>query len=1078
MSEPTIQEILNRLLENLKSEDAVRQLDSLRELGTVNFSSDAIVRQLEKLALGENESVRTAALDALDLKTSQFVVSKRTLLIKNVRQILLDQIESWQEDGLIEPQRAEVLKRKYDFDIKSGKSITAPTSKVEFPAPKAVEPAAPQPVKTTPAPAVERASLTQTLLSETSIKIYLYLGAFFVIIAAAILAALVESARLPTLLMATLTFAGGAVGLRKRLPQPSFALAIVFSFLLPIDANVIADSLALSLRGNHIYWTLVFLFVAIIWTLGTWFYASRLFSFVAFVALLLAAFRFGNIFDASANWAIFSFAVTNLLGSLAIFALKKWKDTKFILPIFLLAQLVQIMLLFISLITTLGEDIVGINANADWIAAALTWILAAAFYAASDSLIPFLLFPWTAAASLSLLPWLVLSAFDATPPAILTGFAIWGSLATFTSEFVRRSERPAWTKYHFPLLSLSLPLFFTAICIGFGESTTLGFTACLGTAIVYTLANFIRPRWYVWMTALLAGVGAYFTFFALPFMEDVNVQFTYQLLGASLLLLIPELFFKQALSFARTWNWPPVALGTLLTSFCLVGALLSPLDDRTQFGNTAIILTVYALLFAGYALRFKQPLIAYGGTISLTLAIIHALQHFDRTWWLPALTALAILYCAAGFLLARREETKPWSPMLVISGLVLGALVSVVSVFTLKETGGWYALVIAALFVLEMFTRKNGYLEIFVESVLSIALILFLNDFQVEEFAFYLFGLSLLWLTCDAVFKLTFTFRKLELPIKIIGALLTLISALFLVTELNGLSATAVCFGVYTLFLAGYAWLHKEPLFGYASTLAFALTVYYTLEAVNFEAWIHPQIAVATLYYAAGFFLRRTGKAKGWDSTLLFSGLGLGTFVALLAPSQMGGLEKALPIAIAATFYAAEAFARKNVWLGFPANGLYLISYFAILSQLNVDEPQFYSVGAAALGLFQHYLLRRANQKTAAFIMGVVSQLVLLGTSYIQMVDTGELTYYFLLLFQFLAMLVYGIVVRSRSLIIAPIAIVVLATLTILYNALKDLSLVIIIGVTGIILLGLGILAVVMRERITNLAERFSDWDA
>jgi hypothetical protein len=48
----------------------------------------------------------------------------------------------------------------------------------------------------------------------------------------------------------------------------------------------------------------------------------------------------------------------------------------------------------------------------------------------------------------------------------------------------------------------------------------------------------------------------------------------------------------------------------------------------------------------------------------------------------------------------------------------------------------------------------------------------------------------------------------------------------------------------------------------------------------------------------------------------------------------------------------------------------------------------------------------------------------------------------------------------------------------VLYSALKDLSLVVIIGVTGLILLSLGILAVLMRERITTLAERFSDWDA
>jgi hypothetical protein len=42
----------------------------------------------------------------------------------------------------------------------------------------------------------------------------------------------------------------------------------------------------------------------------------------------------------------------------------------------------------------------------------------------------------------------------------------------------------------------------------------------------------------------------------------------------------------------------------------------------------------------------------------------------------------------------------------------------------------------------------------------------------------------------------------------------------------------------------------------------------------------------------------------------------------------------------------------------------------------------------------------------------------------------------------------------------------------------RDLSLVFIIGITGILLLAIGILAVVMRERITALAERFGDWEA
>ena len=1077
LTEPTEQEVLNQLLDDLKSGMTSRQMYAIFELGKINFSSEAVVRQLEKLALGEDSKVRTAALEALKLKTITRVAQKKSKENLFLRALLVKEIDTWESDGLIEPHRAEVLRRRYDYDFDA--QPEEPETDTSTVAEPAAEPAPihaqPEPA-TAPEPAAPpepRPSLIQVLLSETSIKIYLYLGAFFVIAAAAILAALVEAARLPVLLIATVAFATGAVLFKKRLPQPSFALAIVFSFLLPIDANVIAEQLVLSPVANEVYWTLVFLIMAVIWAFGTWFYASRLFSGAAFVSLLLSAYRFGGIFDATTDWTILSVAAANLLALFGVHPIKKWKDQKFAMPLFLLAQLTQITLIsfsFVSVMVNLFDS--GATAG-NWIASLLTMLLAASFFTISDLLIPFPLFPWMATASLYPLPLLFLSAFDASTPAMVTGFAVWGALAAFASEIVQRTGRAAWTKYHFPLLALSLPLFFTAVLFSFDYSDmAIIFATFLSAGLIYTIVNVLRPRWYVWLTALVFSLAGYFTFFALPFMEEANVHISYQLLGASLLLLVPELFFKKKFNFSRVWNWPPVVLGASLATLNILLVLI-----EFDYDKSAVVFGVSTLLSGAYALRFRQPLIGYLATISTTLTIVFSLQFYEHDWWLPALTALSALYYSAGFLLAREERTKPWGAMFAISGLFLGGLISIISAVMLKNTSGWYSLIVTVIFMVEIYTRKNGWLEIFAVSAASIALILLLNDFKVFRIAFILFSLSLLWFTSDVVFKLTLQNRKLELPIKIISALFALAASLLIIGLLS-LRDAAVCFGVYTLVFAAYAWLHKNPLFGYASTLAFALTVYFGASVMNIDKWIFPQIALAAIFYAAGFILRRMEKAKGWDSTLLLSGLGLGTFVALLAPLQAGGLENAILIAIAATFYAAEAFARRNVWLGFPTNGLYLMSYFVLLGELKVDEPQFYSVGAAALGLLQHYLLRRAGQKSSAFIMGILSQLVLLGTSYIQMVETGELKYFFLLLFQFLAMLAYGIVVRSRSLVIAPIAIVVLAVLTVLYNALKDLSLVIIIGVLGLILLTLGIFAVVMRERITSMAERFSDWNA
>ncbi len=1081
MTEPTIQEILNELLANLKSGDEARQMDGLQKLGAINFSSDAVVKQVEKLALGENAEVRAAALNALKLKTSKMVAQKRSNENRFNRALIVKEIGDWETDGLLEPYRAEALRRRYDFDSESVRP-SAPTP-VE---PRAAEPAREVAPAAPSAPRAERAprpTFAQTFLSEASTKIYLYLGAFLVIIAAAIWAIVRPEARLPVLIVATIAFGAGAVFTRKRLPLPSFVLSIVFSFLLPIDANVIDDSLALSVRGNEIYWTLVFLAMALIWAFGAWFYESRLFTVLAHFSFILGALRLGDIFDARENWSVFFISVANLLGLAAMFALKKWKDAKFILPVFLLAQLIQFILVFVAFFLNLGEAAMGTTQNADWLPALLTWILAASFYVASDSLVPFPLFPWMAAASLFPLPWTVLSAFDASASVQMLVFIMWAALAVAGSEFALRfglrqlegkdAPEPQFKKYHFPLLALSLPLFATAIFTGFDWNVPNGFAALLSVAFVYTLVNVARPRWYVWMTALLAAIGAYFTFFELPGMWELDIHIVYQLLGASLALLIPELFLKGEFSFGRSWSWPPILLGFIAVGLnILISLLVFDLD------KIAIVFGVSAALAAAYALRFNEPLLGYFSTTLLALTVVFALQFYERDWWLPALTALAALYYAAGFFLARRAETQPWGAMLIVSGLALGGLISALAVIILEPNGGWYALVVAAIFFIEMFARKNGWLELPAEIILSAALFHFLTDLEVNNVAYFFFGFSLLWFACDLALKYAFKeTRKLEAITKAIAGMLTVLGAFFVSQELAS-NYAALYLGIYTLFFAAYAWVYKNALIGYVPATFLALTVYFGLDAAGLEMWFFPQIALAVIYYAAGFILRRGGGAKGWGDTLLFSGFALGTLVAILCPTQSGGLEKAIPIAIAASLYAVEAFARKNVWLGFPANLLYLVSYFTILVELNVDEAQFFSVGAAALGLLMHYLLTRTDNRSAAFVTGILSQLILLSTSYIQMIGSGELKYFFVLFLQSLVVLIYGVVIRSRSLVIAPIAFIVLASVTILYNALKDLSVVFIIGITGLILLGLGILAVVMRERISNLAERFSDWDA
>ena len=1489
----TPQETLARIHADLKSGTAKTRLDAIQELGQQKFSSPAILRMLEELALNDrSQSVREAARRALDSPTHRYIQGRAANLNRKERQTILSEIANWESQGLIQSDQAEVIRQRYDFDLKPAPPTPKPAIPTPHPEPKpapvsqtpltpkpAPKPAAPHPPLAQPR--APRPSLTQTLLSETSIKIALYLGAFFVIAAAAILAAVVETARLPILLGATVIFAGGALFTRARLPQPSFALFVVFSFLLPTDANVLADVLNLSDKANAGYWFGVMAFMAAIWGFGTWFYISRLFSLAAFVALAISASRLAELFNSEPEIYLLLFSLVSLTGLGGVYLLRRWKSSAFSMPLFILVQIAQLGLNVLALIVPLVRI-------EDWPSAwnlltAITWLLTASFYVFSDLIFTFVLFPWVAAAALYPVPLIFMMIFDieALPAIIVTW--IWGALIASASEILRRTSADKVRRYVFPLLVISLPVTLTATLIGYTEEITYGFTAILGSAILYAVLQVLKPRVYIWVTSILLGLGAYFSFFALPFMEKLDTPFGYQFLGASLLLLLPDLFLKPDFLTDKTWRWPLRFTGAFLALLNLTLLLPFATDN---LGRAAIAYGIYALFFAIYALRYKAPWLGYLATASAAVTVTMSLQHFDLVVWLPALTGLATIYYLVGWTLLKRQAGQ-WSGMMRISGLVLGGLTALFALVDRQEFGGWYILLTGALFTVEIFIRKNGWLEAGPGVFFPAALVLILQDFDVESMNYYLLGTGLLWLTLDLVFERTFQGKRpLTWPMRGLGALLTVGNTLLLVsgadgtrvawlcfgsytlyflayamarkmpllgyaftaslalaiwyllrdlrqdnwllpmmapalayylvgfvlargekltgwgqmlrfsglgvaslisfaamimtkesggwyilttgglftiemfTQKNGYMETGpalffpgalvmllydfdvteigyyllglsllwlaldlvfgftfrekrwlkwlvritgalaivsntlylltqdvtrvalICFGIYTLFFLVYALLHKQPLLGYAFTAYLPLTVLYFLQELRQDSWLLPLMAPALVYYLVGFILARKGGLAGWANMLRYSGLGLASLVSLaalviskesggwyiiltgllfaiemfswraawaeaglqiffasgvflllqeadfalayqwlgvsltllgtdltlartylenrplawgarglgalvvfvntinllssnnetqisaicfgiytlffltqailyrqpligyaftsyslltiiftsntfeltdwplpvtilaaiyysmsyflrrnksldnkwtfvfwssglgmgflvtsLAPFQ-GEPSAAIPVAVTATMIAVEAFTRRNVWLGFPANALYLMAYFILLIELNVDEPQFFSIATAVLGMLMHYLLTRTGSRTGAFVTGMVSQLVLLSTTYIQFLSTERLVFFALLFFQALIVLGYGVVIRSRSLVITPLIFLVLSVLTVLYGLMQGIMAVVLIGCTGLLLLMLGIAAVIMRDRLKQISERFRDWGA
>ena len=148
-----------------------------------------------------------------------------------------------------------------------------------------------------------------------------------------------------------------------------------------------------------------------------------------------------------------------------------------------------------------------------------------------------------------------------------------------------------------------------------------------------------------------------------------------------------------------------------------------------------------------------------------------------------------------------------------------------------------------------------------------------------------------------------------------------------------------VAFAIIGGYIALFALADRRPVLGYGATGSLALAVVFGLIYAEQESWITPLILLALGYVVAGFGLTLTGRFGGWATMLRWSGLILGALVSLTAPFQ-GGAAAVVGTAVAATFFAVEAWYRRNIWLGFPATLLYLGAYFILLLELEVTEPQ------------------------------------------------------------------------------------------------------------------------------------------
>ena len=195
--------------------------------------------------------------------------------------------------------------------------------------------------------------------------------------------------------------------------------------------------------------------------------------------------------------------------------------------------------------------------------------------------------------------------------------------------------------------------------------------------------------------------------------------------------------------------------------------------------------------------------------------------------------------------------------MLRYSGLGLATLVSLLAIVTFKESGGWYVLVTALLFGIEMFSRRAGLAEAGMQVFFAGGIYLLLQEANMAR-GYQWLGIALALLGTDLVLARTYPDKR---PIawfsRGLGALVVLVNTLDLLLNNVDPRVSAICFAIYALFFLAQTFLYRQPLLGYSFTLYAVLTVIFTLQTFDQSKWMLPVTLLAVVYYAVGFALRK-----------------------------------------------------------------------------------------------------------------------------------------------------------------------------------------------------------------------------
>ena len=719
------------LLEALKRPASADRARAVRALSKIEPSEAAIVRALERAAASDpSKTVREAAQEALSRPVLQTLQRGFSHASPALRRSILAEVGEWEKDGLVPVQLASLLRGRY-----------------------AVGPSAvPQPPKQ-PRPA-RSVSLGQALLSEAAVKIALYLGAFFVLAAAFILAAVVEVARVPILGSLTLLFFVASRWLSARLRMASLVMFGIGTIMIPIDAGVLSDLLGLHGPQLDTYWVIAAAFIGTVCALGTWLHRSRFFSLLAYLSYQVSIVFLGRRVDADPDLYSLLIAAGALAGVSGAWLLRRSQRVGFQSLVFLAAELQIAGSLVVSgfwllLSVALNELPV---AGGTWLQIAATWAVGTAAFVLGETLADdfpvgnvkslFSFFRPLVVIALIPVPLLALQAASPNTHQFTAAAWIWGLLLMGCSEGLGLREGGGRWKPYAPFLGLASPaLFALAALTEWGKSDQLAIGYLGGASLVYLVLMQVKPRQLIWTAALGYAVLAYLAAFSLTGLRRLDLEPAIVYLIPVAVLAGVELVARRVLRAARVW-WTSARILALILG-CL-DALVALANGGRAPGSAAVAFLSFGVIFAIYLGVERSSAFVFGTTSSLAVSLLFARLHFDLDPWVPAFVALAGAYYLVGLAFGYVRRAKPWSAAFLLSALFLGLLTA----FSAPVQGGPSAVIgvtiLAMLLTLEAFRTRSLWLGFPANMLYFLAYLMVLVDLEVTEPQFYSVAAALL----------------------------------------------------------------------------------------------------------------------------------------------------------------------------------------------------------------------------------------------------------------------------------------------------------------------------------------------